>query len=1002
MKLEKYYENPAVLHVNTMPNRAYYIPFTKPDDAIAGPKEQSARLMMLNGQWKFKYCAEVSELCGCFIKPDFDESAFDTIPVPSVWQMHGYDRHQYTNVCYPFPADPPYVPDENPCGAYITWFNLDEKQAGMRRYLNFEGVDSCIYLWINGRFVGYNQVSHSTGEFDITDYTVPGRNKLAALVLKWCDGSYLEDQDKLRMSGIFRDVYILFRPQNHIRDYFVTTSLSDNYTKAQIDAKIEFLGGKAGVAYRLLSPSGEELCSGSADSGSVRITVDHPLLWNAEQPELYTLVLESCGEVIAEKVGIREVKTDGGVLYVNGVNVKIKGTNRHDSDPVTGYTLSRVQMRRDLELMKQHNINAIRTSHYPNAPEFTRMCDEYGLYVIAEADVESHGVGAVYAAKPDSISQLANDPAFGPAILDRVQKSVTRDKNRPCVIIWSLGNESGYGDNFIRAAEWVRGYDTTRLVHYEGANPFSEERTACLDVHSRMYPSISYIRDYFSKPEKKPLILCEFCHAMGNGPGDLENYFEEIYKNDGFIGGLVWEWCDHAVDVGRTACGRKKFLYGGDFHDFPNDGNFCADGLVLPDRRPSKSLVEYKNVIRPVRAKLIDAESGVYEFRNCLDFTNLRDLLTIRYEVTSYENGAETVIASGEIADADIAPHKSARYTLPIHAAEDTACFVKFDYVQHVALPFRPAGFMLGFDQFRLSAAQYRPASAPAVCAAAARFDEDERLIVVTGADFRYEFSKKTGLFTALNSRNRNMLTRPMEYNIWRAPTDNDRQIRIRWQEAGYHRTHPKVYEAGASASANGGVKITCRLSLAAVSLQPALRLTAVYSISADGAVTADLSVGKDPAFPFLPRFGVRFFLPDTFENVTYFGYGPYESYIDKRRASWLGLFKTSVSDMYEDYIKPQEHGSHYGCEFLSVGDTPHGGLSVTGDDGFSFNTSHYTQEELTEKAHNFELEKAGCTVLCLDYRQSGIGSNSCGPELLEQYRLDETAFHFNFTVRFF
>lgn len=487
----------------------------------------------MTGSWKFKLYESLAEVDPSFTKEIFACEGFDKIDVPSVWQCKGYDRHQYTNTKYPIPYDPPYVPFKNPCGAYVRRFSIDKKNEGMRKYLNFEGVDSCAYVWINGMFVGFSKISHSTCEYDVTDFVRTGGNTLSVLVMKWCDGTYLEDQDKLRMSGIFRDVYILYRPQDHIRDYFVSQEFSPDLSKAKLRVRCEFLRENHDVEYTLFG-NGKAVAFGTASHGKIEAEVREPVLWNAERPYLYTLEMKSCGEKICENIGFRKIEIKDGVFYINGTAVKLKGVNRHDSDPCTGYTQSVGQMLRDLSLMKRHNINAIRTSHYPNSPLFTRMCDKYGFYVIAEADVEAHGGVSEYKPKDYSIGNLAAAPLFSDAILRRVQRSVIRDKNRPCVVLWSLGNESGYGDNFVRAAKWVKGYDGSRPIHYESSiypYPGANNDTSLIDVYSRMYASTGEADKYCGKPRKKPFIECEFCHAMGNGPGDLEDYFERIYIN---------------------------------------------------------------------------------------------------------------------------------------------------------------------------------------------------------------------------------------------------------------------------------------------------------------------------------------------------------------------------------------------------------------------------------------------------------------------------------------
>lgn len=1014
MIVENYFENQDILHVGTMDNRGYYIPYPN-REAISESRTDSGRFQLLNGEWSFKYYKSVYDVADLFYAEGYDFSGFDIIPVPSVWQNHGYDKHQYTNVKYPFPYDPPYVPYENPCGAYIREFKVDVAGGGLRKFLNFEGVDSCFYVWINGKFVGYSQVSHSTSEFDITEYVHQGTNTLAVLVLKWCDGSYFEDQDKFRTSGIFRDVYILYRPQRHLRDFFVKTSLSDEYKKAEIKVDLEFFGEKIPVDYSLIdNVTGKTVAQGkfNGENGQeILIELDSPKLWSAEVPNLYTLILDTDGETIATRVGVREINIEDKIVLVNGQKIKFRGVNRHDSHPVKGPAVTIEDMLLDLRLMKEHNINAIRTSHYPNSPVFLEMCDKYGFYVIGESDIECHGTVTTYNGGEKTFSLLAHDPKFEKTIVDRIQRNVIRDKNRPCVLIWSMGNEAGYGRNFEKALRWVKSYDTSRLTHYESSLPhYCPEGYECdysnLDLYSRMYASVEDISNYFEKDWDKPFVQCEYIHAMGNGPGDIEDYHELIQRYDGFCGGFVWEWCDHAIDMGRTEDGRKKYYYGGDFGEFPHDGNFCMDGLVYPDRRVHTGLLEYKNVIRPVRLVKENAKDGKFTFRNMLDFVNLKDYLYITYQIT--KNGE--VIHKGSIEDSsvlNIKPHQEKVAYLDIKALIEGDCYIKFEYVQKVDLPLTPKGHILGFDQVKLEAEavgmkQEKTQSILGEEQSAGgkiEFGENDKRVVITGTNFKYIYNKFTGSFDELVYQNSVLLATPMNFNIWRAPTDNDRNIRSKWEEAGYNRSVSRAYSTTVTQSDNS-IRVITEVSIAAVYIQRIVDISVEWTIQSTGEISVNVQAEKNMEVPFLPRFGLRMILPEELAKVEYYGYGPYESYADKRRASYVGKFISSVDEMHEDYLKPQENGSHWGCHYVKVISDGGLGILVSADEPFSFNASPYTQEELTAKAHNFELEKCGNTVLCIDYAQSGIGSNSCGPELIERYRFNSQRFHFNWIIK--
>lgn len=1016
MIIPKYYEDLKTLHVNTMPNRAYYIPASGRMENPVREREESDRFVLLSGEWKFRYFDSVYDAREEFFRENFDLSEFETVKVPGVWQNDGHDRHQYTNVRYPFPMDPPYVPHENPCGEYVRTFDYHRDEKAPRAFLNFEGVDSCFYVWLNGSFVGYSQVSHSTSEFEITDSLRDGENRLCVLVLKWCDGSYLEDQDKFRMSGIFRDVYLLRRPKTGIFDYFVKAKPTKDYRDGNVEITVWYLGELVATRASLLDPQGNLAADGAADfldeTGKITLEVKDALLWNAEEPWLYTLVLETADEVITDQVGIREIHAADGVLYINGVKVKFHGTNRHDSDPVTGFVISKEQLMRDLALMKRHNINAIRTSHYPNAPWAYPLYDRLGFYVIDEADNESHGAESIYSAETDWASRsrrwgvaIADNPDFTQATVDRTRRCVERDKNRPCVVMWSMGNECAYGCTFEAALKWTKEFDPDRLTHYESARYVPGEREydySALDTYSCMYPSIESLHEYFEKDGTKPYVMCEYCHAMGNGPGDLEDYFQAVQQHDGACGGFIWEWCDHAVYMGTNAVGKKMYGYGGDHGEFPHDGNFCMDGLVYPDRTVHTGLKEFKNVQRPARIVSLDQEKKEIVLHNYMDFVNLKEYLTVRYEVVCDGFVRETgVIDSPGLLD--IPAHQERAVPVSFAVPENGKCFLKVTYIKKTASEVLPAGFELGFEEAELKNADSRNQKVKELfgdgnACAGPKIEENECGITISTAEFCYTYDKLTGVFEKMVYRNQSLLEKAMEYNIWRAPTDNDRNIKREWMEAGYDRTVARAYETRVWEE-DGRVKIETVLSLSAIYLQRILNIRACWIIRPDGKLDVELHARKNPEFPFLPRFGLRLFLPGSMTKVTYCGLGPVESYIDKRRASWHGLFETDVKAMHEDYLRPQENGSHHDCDYVTVrGERAM--LTVAGEETFAFNASVYTQEELTEKMHNYELEPSPYTVLCVDYRQSGIGSASCGPMLLEQYRLSGEEMEFSVRIK--
>ena len=1006
MIVPRYYEDLSVLHENTMPARAYYIPASRRMDNLVEHREESDRMQLLNGTWKFQYFNSIYDVQEPFFEKDYDTENFDEIQVPSVWQMAGYDTHQYTNIRYPFPFDPPYVPQDIPCGTYAHTFVYHKDENAPKAFLNFEGVDSCFYVWINGSYVGYSQVSHMTSEFDITDLLRDGENSIAVLVMKWCDGSYLEDQDKFRMSGIFRDVYILKRPKQAISDYHIKTRIEDMLAKVEIEMKFY---SPLNVKISIEDRNGAVVALGSiAEEGTAVLEIASPELWNTENPYLYKLILETENEVIVDHIALRKIEIKDQVIYLNGQKIKFRGVNRHDSDPVTGFTISLEQLTTDLTLMKQHNFNAIRSSHYPNAPFFYEMCDKYGFMVIDEADIEAHGPFMIYRKEDTDYNRfkrwnemIADDPVWEEAIVDRVKLMVERDKNRFCIVMWSMGNESAYGCNFEKALEWTKNFDPDRITQYESARYRNYDETydySNLDVYSRMYPALSEIQEYLDKDGSKPFLLVEYCHSMGNGPGDFEDYFQMIQDNDKMCGGFVWEWCDHAIAHGTAENGKTIYAYGGDHGEEIHDGNFCMDGLVYPDRTVHTGLLEYKNVYRPARVISYNKESGELVLHNYMDFDDLKDYVKISYELT--QDGL--VISKGILPEFSVAPHGEGKTNLKINVPENGKCYLKLIYHLKKELPLLDEDHILGFDEIEVSkedtkcklAEKWIPKT---VVDSELQVNENDTQIHIKGREFAYTIDKRTALFTEMKFAGREYLNHPMELNIWRAPTDNDMYIKSEWKKAHYDKAYTRAYTTEV-VQGKHGVKITSHASVVAETVQKILDVTITWKIEAAGKIDADIAVTKDDEFPDLPRFGVRMFLDKKLSAVRYFGMGPQESYCDKHQAASHGLYRADVGDLHEDYIRPQENGSHYDCEYVELNNSRYG-IVASAEKAFSFNASYYTQEELEKKTHNYELIESDSVVFCVDYALNGIGSNSCGPVVLEQYRFDDVLFRFQFTL---
>jgi len=1006
MIVPRYYEDLSVLHENTMPARAYFIPASKRMDNLVEHREESDRMQLLNGTWKFQYFNSIYDVQEPFFEKDYDTENFDEIQVPSVWQMAGYDTHQYTNIRYPFPFDPPYVPQDIPGGTYAHTFVYHKDENAPKAFLNFEGVDSCFYVWINGSYVGYSQVSHMTSEFDITDLLRDGENSIAVLVMKWCDGSYLEDQDKFRMSGIFRDVYILKRPKQAISDYHIKTRIEDMLAKVEIEMKFY---SPLNVKISIEDRNGAVVALGSiVEEGTAVLEIASPELWNTENPYLYKLILETENEVIVDHIALRKIEIKDQVIYLNGQKIKFRGVNRHDSDPVTGFTINPEQITTDLTLMKQHNFNAIRSSHYPNAPFFYEMCDKYGFMVIDEADIEAHGPFMIYRKEDTDYNRfkrwnekIADDPVWEEAIVDRVKLMVERDKNRFCIVMWSMGNESAYGCNFEKALEWTKNFDPDRITQYESARYRNYDETydySNLDVYSRMYPALSEIQEYLDKDGSKPFLLVEYCHSMGNGPGDFEDYFQMIQDNDKMCGGFVWEWCDHAIAHGTAENGKTIYAYGGDHGEEIHDGNFCMDGLVYPDRTVHTGLLEYKNVYRPARVISYDKESRELVLHNYMDFDNLKDYVKISYELT--QDGL--LIGKGKLDEVSVVPHSEGKTNLQVNVPENGKCYLKLIYHLKKEMPLLEEDYILGFDEIEVSQKDAKCQLAEkwvekTVTDSELQVSEDDTQIHIKGREFAYTIDRRTALFTEMKFAGREYLNHPMELNIWRAPTDNDMYIKSEWKKAHYDKAYTRAYTTEV-VQGKHGVKITSHASVVAETVQKILDVTITWKIEAAGKIDADIAVTKDDEFPDLPRFGVRMFLDKKLSAARYFGMGPQESYCDKHQAASHGLYQANVDDLHEDYIRPQENGSHYDCEYVELNNSRYG-IVVSAENAFSFNASYYTQEELEEKTHNYELTESDSVVFCVDYALNGIGSNSCGPVVLEQYRFDDVLFRFQFTL---
>lgn len=920
--MKRYFENTEC--INVLPTHCYYIPNAK------GDRRESKSVTFLNGIWQIKEYPSFLDVADDFYTEELNE----TIPVPSCVQMHGYDRCAYINHGMAFPFEPPEITPVNPCYHYRREFEI---KSGDKQYLNFEGVDSCFYLYINNKFVGFSQISHRISEFDITDFVVKGKNKIDVLVLKWCAGSYLEEQDKWRFTGIFRDVYILSRPENHVVDYHITTSLYGTVSFELVkgcDCTVNFNCESKRVS----------------EGKIISFKVENPKLWSAEIPYLYDMEIVA-DEIIYEKVGICETKVENGVYLFNGKPIKLYGVNRHDFSSKTGATVTYEEMERDLLIMKSLNINAVRTSHYPNPPEFVKLCDKLGLYVMAESDLESHGSSdqlpplekdhPCFKTKLKQYCAIAEMPFYLDNVIERQKCNVMRDRNRPSVIIWSVGNECAWGQNLLAAAKWVKDNDT-RPVHYESISRYfdydlytqDEFDNAPLDMYSRMYPPYEHMETYTGS---KPYVLCEYCHAMGNSPGDFKRYWDIINSDDRMMGGFVWEWADHGIES------DSGYKYGGDFGEKFHHGNFCIDGIVNPDRSFKSGTYEMKKVYQP-------------------------------FEITKYDS-LITVKSRNFFADVNCEIDINGQKHSVTLAPKESVCFKCSE--KSVTVNITVDGNLVAWDGF-----YEKERVSTILTSCTPEYTHKGRMLEIKAGDTTYTLDKTSGMLVSVIN-GIEYLKSPLNLGIYRAPTDNDRKIKLVWAEQGFDKCSSLAREVTVN-----GDSVEVKGVIGTFKFLPVIHYTLVYKFSAQG-VTVSIDYEKAPHFTFLPRLGFTTVMDKTFTVAKYLGYGPFESYVDKHLSSIKGEYETAASDNFNHYIKPQENGSHYGCEYAEVTNGKHT-LRAEGD--FSFNISPYSMEMLMNTAHDAELIKDGNVYVSFDYFMSGIGSNSCGPELEDEFKTPDKA----------
>lgn len=994
MKLPDYHKSLARLHVNTEKPRAYFVPFDSKEKALKGDRNDSAYLMNLCGDWKFMFRNSFEDIDCEFYSSDFNITTCEEEKVPGCFQLYKngkYDKPLYSNLMYPFPTDPPHVPDENPCAAYIRDFHVSDEMLTRENIITFEGVSSCFYLWVNGEFVGYSQVSHCTSEFNITDKLHSGSNRIAVLVVKWCDGSYLEDQDCFRFSGIFREVYILSRNKNHIKDIEVKQQFSSEYLKATLDVKCD-VNGETDICYELYSPDGQLVSQGNADN-KFSINIDSPVMWNDEAPELYTLLIYAGDEIIPLRTALCEKVIKDKKFLINGKAVKLRGINRHDSSPENGYTVTLQEMKRDLMMFKAANVNAIRTSHYPNDPRFLELCDIYGFYVIDEADIETHGMG--YNTRDDwdwmRWSMLSTVPEWKEAYVDRAQRLYERDKNHGCVVMWSLGNESGCGVNHRAMREYIKSRDENAIVHYENAHleftavPEGECFADISDVESRMYPGYKYTEDYLNDEQyDKPFYMCEYVCSMSTG--NVYPFWELVDKYDNFCGGCIWEFSDHAVNF-PDENGNARYYYGGDFGDFPNDGICCIDGMVFADRTPRPGYYDMKKVYEQFRGSFDNGELTVKSVRY---FTSLSDF-GAKWTLTS----GKDVLARGEIQSLDIAPLGEKTYKLFYMSDFDFVgdCFLTVSVYQKNDTKWAEKGYETGFMQFEIAAEQKTEDKKlyPVICT------EEDRFVTIKCGDNEYTFDKPYGRINSISRNGEQLLVAPAKFRIWHAPAYNRGSV-DEWLLNHFDHIAQKTYRTDVNVN-DTNVIIDTDIALGGPANPPVIKMNVKYVFNSDGTFDIQAQGTVRENVPVLPRLGIEFKMKEDSEIIRYFGLGEIESYPDRFKACRYGEYELTVTDNFIHYVRPQENSSHYRTRRADVGKGNGAGLRVVGKGikDFSFNASHYSAEQITEKAHDFELEKEPCTYFNIDWRFTGFAESKEFDTPENKRLLDDKEFSFGF-----
>lgn len=1001
----KTWENHQIDGINRMPARAHFLTFPSKEKALLNNNRYTHAFKNLNGVWKFMFLDAPEYSPEGFFNSDFDVTKMDDITVPGNWQLQGYGKMHYSDLWYNFPINPPYVPTENPTGIYKRTFFVEESYRDKKIIIRFCGVDSAYHLWINGKEVGYSKVARNESEFDITDLIRIGEeNDVTVRVYQWSDGTYLEDQDMWWESGIFRDVELIGVPKDGINDYKVIADLDDEYkngifkveaflrTTKEVNVTFELVDAGENTVFTKTVVAKE----GKACIDEVIADVNH---WTAETPYLYKLFMtvEDDGqivEVIPQNVGFRNIRLNGETFLVNGVAIKFKGVNRHDYSPQNGRVVSREEIEKDIILMKQFNINAIRTSHYPNSYYLYDLCDEYGMYLIAETDLECHGFELT-----GDYKWITDDPSWELAYVSRMTRMIERDKNHPAIIFWSLGNESAFGCNFRKMTDVAHEMDPTRLVHYEG--DFDVESA---DVYSTMYtwienPKKPYLMKDIIEKSKKPHVHCEYCHAMGNGPGNLKDYQDLVYAHDKLQGGFVWEWFDHGIES-FTESGEKYYRYGGDFGDDPSNKDFCIDGLIMPDRTPSPGLYEYKKVIEPITTTAVDIQKGIINLLSRYDFANL-DRFNLVYKVME----DDVILQTGFMAVPSIEARANKDITLPydlsaIKVKPGAHYYVNISYQLREDTSYASSGHELATAQFELPLYKEGIVVRPE---GILNVEKEHTTLHVKGANFSLDFNLVNGNLMNIVRDGMQVLSKGPRLTLWRAPISNDMEIIDKLKKVYFlHLEHEVVMNIDYHMEGNI-LKVEVDTINSTTNSAWHFKTKYVYTVCPSGDILIDVegtpSGRVDLAPDMLPRIGVSMHLDKSMEHVRYFGMGPGENYADSKEAAQMGLYANTVDGLFTNYVIPQENGNHMGCKWVSMTNDRGMGLLASTEGDFNFSASWYEDKDLDDAKHTCDLVKRDYIVFNVDYKQNALGTNSCGQWQLDKYRAKFEDFKLSFRL---